>query len=56
MEKTIKEQIGLLESKLTGDFMNDLDIKDQIHTLKMKLKGVSCDLVSGGEDCEACGS
>ena len=51
----LEKQIEELESQLTGDMMKDMDIKDQIHELKMKLNGVepSCDL---GEDCEACGS
>ena len=56
MEKTTKEKIEELESKLTGEFMNDMDIKDQIHTIQMKAKGVSCEFGAGGSDCEACGS
>jgi hypothetical protein len=56
MKETIEKQIEVLEASLTGNFMTDLDIKDEIHTLKMKQKGVSCEFGSGGEDCEACGS
>lgn len=56
MKKTIEEQIKELEVSLTGDLMMDMDIKDQIHKLKMDQKGVSCDLGEGGSDCIACGS
>ena len=56
MEITIEKQIEELKSKLTGDFMTDMDIKDEIHTLQMKQKGVSCEFGSGGEGCSSCGS
>ena len=50
----IEEQIKELESKLTGDMMKDMDIKDQIHMLKMKIAGTICSV--DDPDCEACGS
>ena len=56
MKETIEKQIEELERELTGNFMTDLDIKDEIHTLQMKKKGVSCDLGSGGEGCSSCGA
>ena len=48
-------RIIALEQKVTGNLINDLGIKDEIHKLKMQLNGVtaSCNL---GEDCENCGS
>ncbi len=36
----IKDKIALLEKELTGDVFRDMDIKDQIHVLQMKLAGV----------------
>lgn len=52
MEK-IKEEIAKLEASLTGDFMQDMDTKDAIHKLRMKLNNVAptCNL---GEECENC--
>ena len=35
----IQSQIKELESSLTGDMFNDMEIKDKIHNLKMKLNG-----------------
>ena len=54
MSKTIEEQIAELESQMTSDMMMDMDVKDQIHTLNLKLRGVSCTV--DNPDCEACGS
>ena len=56
MIETIEKQIEVLEASLTGNFMTDLDIKDEIHSLQMKQKGVSCEFGSGGEGCSSCGS
>jgi len=50
----IQEEIDLLKTKLTGDMMNDLDIRDQIHNLEMKLNGVKPE--DSHFDCIGCGS
>ena len=43
-----------LEAQLTGDMFADMDIKDQIHKLKLEAAGGSCDI--DDPECEACGS
>lgn len=50
MELEIKE----LESQLTGDMFQDMEIKDKIHNLEMKLKGVKP--MDSHFDCVGCGS
>lgn len=48
----IEEQIKELESQLTGDMMQDMEIREKIHTLKMQSQDVapgSCEI-----DCESC--
>jgi len=52
LEKQIKE----LESQLTGNMFEDMDIQDQIHQLKMQSKGVSPSCGMDGGECENCGS
>jgi hypothetical protein len=37
------DQIKELESKLSGDMFKDMDIREEIHQLKMKLNGVQPD-------------
>lgn len=51
---TIEEQIKDLETKLTGDLFKDMDVKDKIHNLKMKLNGTKP--VSSEIECVGCGS
>jgi hypothetical protein len=53
-EITIEEQIEQLKSQLTGDMFTDMDLKDQIHNLEMKLKGVKP--MDSHIDCVGCGS
>lgn len=50
----IEKQIEGLRKQLTGDMMKDLDIRDQIHNLEMKLKGVKPE--DSHFDCIGCGS
>jgi hypothetical protein len=50
MEKEIEE----LKSQLTGDMFKDMDIKDKIHNLEMKMKGVKPE--DSHFDCIGCGS
>lgn len=51
-----KELRQQLESKLTGDFMKDMDIREQIHALDMKNKGVSPQDGSCDIGCDSCGA
>jgi len=51
---TKEEQIVELESQLTGDMLADMDIKYQIHKLKLEEAGGSCSI--DDPECEACGS
>ncbi len=53
-ETTIQEEIDKLNGQLTGDMFSDMDIKDQIHNLEMKLKGVKP--MDSHFDCVGCGS
>jgi hypothetical protein len=52
--QTIKDQIAVLSAKLTGDLFADMDIKDEIHNLEMKLNGVKP--MDSHIDCIGCGS
>ena len=36
----INEEIKKLESKLTGDMFKDMEVREKIHQLKMKLNNV----------------
>ena len=51
---TNAEKIAELEASLTGDMFADMDIKDQIHKLKLEEAGGSCSI--DDSECEACGS
>ncbi len=50
----MEEEIEQLKSQLTGDMFKDMEIKDKIHTLEMKLKGVKPE--DSHFDCIGCGS
>lgn len=50
----LETEIKNLESQLTGDMFKDMDIRDQIHNLKMKLNGTKP--MSQEIDCVGCGS
>ncbi len=51
---SVQEEIDALRGKLTGDMFQDMEIKDQIHNLEMKLKGVKP--MDSHFDCVGCGS
>ena len=51
---TLEKQIADLEASLTGDMFADMDIKDKIHNLKMKLGGVRPG--NSEIECVGCGS
>lgn len=53
-EQTLEEQIEVLKAQLTGDLFADMDIKDAIHNLEMKLNGVKPQ--DSHFDCVGCGS
>jgi len=50
----IENRINDLKSQLTGNLFNDMDIKDEIHSLEMKLNGVKQELSIF--ECVGCGS
>lgn len=57
MEKSIQElqeELVVLKAKLTGDMFQDMDIKDQIHNIEMKLKGIKP--MDSHFECFGCGS
>jgi len=56
METTqnLAQQINELKEKLTGNMMEDMELRDQIHNLEMKLKGVKPE--DSHFDCIGCGS
>ena len=51
---TKQEQIKELTSRLTGDMITDMEIKDKIHNLQMQIDGVKP--VDSHIDCEGCGA
>lgn len=50
----IQAEIENLESQLSGDMFKDMDIKDKIHNLKMKLSGTKP--MNSEIECVGCGS
>lgn len=53
-QEDIQEEINTLKSQLTGDMFKDMEIRDQIHNLEMKLNGVKP--IDSHIDCVGCGS
>ncbi len=55
MEKEqLLNELEQLKSQLTGDMFQDMDIKDKIHNLEMKVNGVKP--MDTHIDCVGCGS
>ena len=57
----IKEQIKALQSRLSGDLMNDCELHNEIYKLKQQLaleEGITIEQVDEENDyiCENCGS
>ena len=50
LEKELKE----LEASLSGNMISDMDIKDKIHNIKMKIQGVRPS--DSFIECVGCGS
>jgi hypothetical protein len=53
-KKEIQGSIELLKSKLTGDMIKDMDVRDEIHNLEMILNGTKP--TDSHFDCFGCGS
>ena len=53
-KEEILAEIEALKSKLTGDMFQDMDVKDKIHNLEMKVNGVKP--MDTHIDCVGCGS
>ena len=52
--ESLEQEIQALNAQLTGDMFKDMDIKDRIHNLTMKLNGVKP--MDSSIDCVGCGS
>ena len=50
----LEQEIQSLNAQITGDMFKDMDIKDQIHNLTMKLNGVKP--MDSNFECVGCGS
>jgi hypothetical protein len=50
----IQSEISELEGTLTGNMFEDMEIKDKIHNLKMKINGTKP--MDQSIECEGCGS
>ena len=53
-KETLEQEINSLETQLTGDMFQDMEIRDKIHNLKMKLNGTKP--MDSSIDCIGCGS
>ena len=54
LKDQLLKEIENLKSKLTGDMMSDMEIRDQIHNVEMKVNGVKPE--DSHFDCIGCGS
>lgn len=54
MQEELKNRIESLRDQLTGDMFSDMEVRDEIHNLEMKLKGVKP--MDSHFDCVGCGS
>ncbi|MDN4165495.1 hypothetical protein QWY31_08285 [Cytophagales bacterium LB-30] len=52
--ETIEEEIKALEAQISGDMFADMEIRDKIHNLKMKLSGAKP--ANQEIECVGCGS
>jgi len=52
--QTIAQEIAQLESQLSGDMFRDMELRDKIHNLKMKLNGTKP--ADSSVECIGCGS
>ncbi len=54
MSTELKTQIDNLKATLTGNFMEDMEIRGKIHNIEMKLNGVKPQ--DSHFECVGCGS
>jgi hypothetical protein len=54
LKAELESEIKGLEAQLTGNMMKDMDLKDKIHNIKMKLEGVRP--TDSAIECVGCGS
>ena len=52
--QALETEVASLESQLTGDMFADMEIKDKIHNLKMKINGTRP--MNSEIECVGCGS
>lgn len=50
----LQSELTALEGQLTGDMFKDMDLKDKIHNVKMKLSGTRP--MNSEIECVGCGS
>ncbi len=50
----LQSELTALEAQLTGDMFKDMDLKDKIHNVKMKLSGTRP--MNSEIECVGCGS
>lgn len=50
----LQSELTSLEAQLTGDMFKDMEIKDKIHNVKMKLSGTRP--MNSEIECVGCGS
>jgi hypothetical protein len=50
----IQSEINTLKSQITGDMFQDMELRDKIHNLELKLRGEKP--VWQEIECEGCGS
>ncbi len=53
-KESIAAEIKELEAQLSGDMFKDMEIRDKIHNIKMKLNGTKP--MDSSIDCMGCGS
>lgn len=53
-KEQLEEEIKTLEGQLTGDMFQDMDIRDKIHNLKMRVNGTKP--LNQEIECVGCGS
>ena len=57
MNEQLKEKIEKLKEELTGNMFEDMDKREEIHSLEMKAKGVTPHKPEDSEfECFNCGS
>jgi hypothetical protein len=54
MEEQLKQEIENLKEQLSDDMVKDMEIRDKIHNLEMKLNGVKPE--DSHFECLGCGS